>query len=161
MKLSYRFPLNHVDYWACSPISFNTLCLFGAPKNVSKQVSLKLGCPDYCYVEFRQVYRKECSHKVHIPQTTWGGSDWSCLSPMVTIAQVLSAQFLRGYEKDIINIHHGLLPSFKGANPYRQVPSDNLTNIFWTCSYVSKHICLQSARWSMILLLLNYTILSY
>lgn len=35
--------------------------------------------------------------------------------------QVLSPDFLRRYGKDIINIHHGLLPSFKGANPYRQV----------------------------------------
>eukprot|EP00897_Mesotaenium_endlicherianum_P003754 jgi/Mesen1/3406/ME000192S02569 len=34
---------------------------------------------------------------------------------------VLSPSFLQGYGKDIINIHHGLLPSFKGANPYRQV----------------------------------------
>jgi hypothetical protein len=37
------------------------------------------------------------------------------------LMQVLSPEFLRHYKKDIINIHHGLLPSFKGANPYRQV----------------------------------------
>lgn len=37
------------------------------------------------------------------------------------LKQVLSPAFLRGYKKEIINIHHGLLPSFKGANPYRQV----------------------------------------
>ena len=34
--------------------------------------------------------------------------------------QVLSQDFLTGYGKDIINIHHSFLPSFKGANPYRQ-----------------------------------------
>lgn len=38
-----------------------------------------------------------------------------------TLIQVLSGDFLRSYGKDIINIHHGLLPSFKGANPYKQV----------------------------------------
>ena len=34
--------------------------------------------------------------------------------------QVLSEDFLSGYGKDIINIHHSFLPSFAGANPYRQ-----------------------------------------
>ena len=34
--------------------------------------------------------------------------------------QVLSEDFLDGYGKDVINIHHSFLPSFTGANPYRQ-----------------------------------------
>ena len=37
--------------------------------------------------------------------------------------QVLSGNFLNSYGKDIINIHHGLLPSFKGGNPSKQVQS--------------------------------------
>jgi formyltetrahydrofolate deformylase len=36
--------------------------------------------------------------------------------------QILSESFLKAYGKDIINIHHGLLPSFKGGHPSRQVP---------------------------------------
>ena len=35
--------------------------------------------------------------------------------------QILPGSFLSWYGRSIINIHHGLLPSFKGANPYRQV----------------------------------------
>ncbi|KAL8153748.1 hypothetical protein V2J09_011508 [Rumex salicifolius] len=35
--------------------------------------------------------------------------------------QILSGDFLRAYGKDIINIHHGLLPSFKGGYPSKQV----------------------------------------
>ncbi|RZC11201.1 Formyltetrahydrofolate deformylase 1, mitochondrial isoform A [Glycine soja] len=35
--------------------------------------------------------------------------------------QILSGNFLRSYGNDIINIHHGLLPSFKGGNPSKQV----------------------------------------
>ena len=31
---------------------------------------------------------------------------------------ILSANFLKKYNKDIINIHHGFLPSFKGKDPY-------------------------------------------
>lgn len=38
-----------------------------------------------------------------------------------SLPQVLSGDFLRGYGKDIINIHHGLLPSFKGGRPSKQV----------------------------------------
>ncbi|XWS49721.1 hypothetical protein CRYUN_Cryun12cG0027400 [Craigia yunnanensis] len=34
--------------------------------------------------------------------------------------QVLSGHFLRTYGKDVINIHHGLLQSFKGGNPSKQ-----------------------------------------
>jgi formyltetrahydrofolate deformylase len=34
--------------------------------------------------------------------------------------QILSDGFLAAYKRDIINIHHSFLPSFKGANPYRQ-----------------------------------------
>uniref|UniRef100_A0A2P2K4E8 Formyltetrahydrofolate deformylase 1 isoform X1 n=1 Tax=Rhizophora mucronata TaxID=61149 RepID=A0A2P2K4E8_RHIMU len=35
--------------------------------------------------------------------------------------QILSGSFLQKYGKDIINIHHGLLPSFKGGHPAKQV----------------------------------------
>lgn len=34
--------------------------------------------------------------------------------------QVFSPDFLARYGRDIINIHHGFLPSFKGPDPYRQ-----------------------------------------
>ncbi|CAI9270694.1 unnamed protein product [Lactuca saligna] len=40
--------------------------------------------------------------------------------------QVLSGNFLKRYGKDVINIHHGLLPSFKGGNPSRQAAGVNL-----------------------------------
>lgn len=34
--------------------------------------------------------------------------------------QILSGQFLTTFGRDVINIHHSFLPSFKGADPYRQ-----------------------------------------
>lgn len=34
--------------------------------------------------------------------------------------QILTGEFLERYGKDVINIHHSFLPSFKGADPYRQ-----------------------------------------
>jgi formyltetrahydrofolate deformylase len=51
--------------------------------------------------------------------------------------QVLSEQFLKEYKKDIINIHHSFLPSFKGANPYRQAYDRGVKVIGATAHYVS------------------------
>jgi formyltetrahydrofolate deformylase len=34
--------------------------------------------------------------------------------------QILSGEFLAAFGRDVINIHHSFLPSFKGADPYRQ-----------------------------------------
>ncbi len=34
--------------------------------------------------------------------------------------QILSGGFLANFGRDVINIHHSFLPSFKGADPYRQ-----------------------------------------
>jgi formyltetrahydrofolate deformylase len=34
--------------------------------------------------------------------------------------QILSSEFLSAFGRDVINIHHSFLPSFKGADPYRQ-----------------------------------------
>lgn len=45
------------------------------------------------------------------------GSDFLILARYM---QILSKDFLANYGKDVINIHHSFLPSFKGANPYRQ-----------------------------------------
>lgn len=39
---------------------------------------------------------------------------------MARYMQVLSPVFLRGYPLQVINVHHGLLPSFAGAKPYDQ-----------------------------------------
>ena len=56
--------------------------------------------------------------------------------PLLLGLQVLSRQFLRDYGRDIINIHHGLLPSFKGANPYRQVRCPNPSSLIFSAPKV-------------------------
>lgn len=50
---------------------------------------------------------------------------------------VLSRRFLSSYAKDIINIHHGFLPSFKGSNPYRQALSGGVKVIGATSHFVT------------------------
>ncbi len=53
---------------------------------------------------------------------------------------VLSAEFLKKYNKDIINIHHGFLPSFKGADPYRMALEQGVKVIGATAHFVSEQL---------------------
>lgn len=46
-----------------------------------------------------------------------GSTDFLVLARFM---RILSTDFLNTYGKDVINIHHSFLPSFKGADPYRQ-----------------------------------------
>ncbi len=46
-----------------------------------------------------------------------GATDFLVLARFM---RILSGDFLKAYGKDVINIHHSFLPSFKGADPYRQ-----------------------------------------
>ncbi|MCO5558587.1 hypothetical protein L7F22_012172 [Adiantum nelumboides] len=54
--------------------------------------------------------------------------------------QILSPEFLKVYRKDIINIHHGLLPSFKGANPYKQAYEAGVKLIGATSHFVTEEL---------------------
>ncbi|KAK4748535.1 hypothetical protein SAY87_015121 [Trapa incisa] len=54
--------------------------------------------------------------------------------------QILSGKFLRGYGKDIINIHHGLLPSFKGGNPSKQAFNAGVKLIGATSHFVTEQL---------------------
>ncbi|MFP4416536.1 MAG: formyltetrahydrofolate deformylase [Chitinivibrionales bacterium] len=54
--------------------------------------------------------------------------------------QILSGDFIAGYGKDIINIHHSFLPSFKGANPYRQAYDRGVKVIGATAHYVTEDL---------------------
>jgi formyltetrahydrofolate deformylase len=53
---------------------------------------------------------------------------------------VLSADFLQKYNKDIINIHHGFLPSFKGADPYGQALRKGVKVIGSTVHFVNNQL---------------------
>lgn len=54
--------------------------------------------------------------------------------------QILSEQFLTQYPHDIINIHHSFLPSFIGANPYRQAFERGVKIIGATSHYVTRDL---------------------
>lgn len=50
---------------------------------------------------------------------------------------VLSADFLKKYNKDIINIHHGFLPFFKGADPAAKALKEGVKVIGATAHFVN------------------------
>ncbi|CAN4127644.1 unnamed protein product [Withania somnifera] len=54
--------------------------------------------------------------------------------------KVLAGDFLRSYNKDIISIHHGLLPSFKGSNPSKQAFDAGVRLIGVTSHFVSEEL---------------------
>src|SRR5712691_2836401 len=54
--------------------------------------------------------------------------------------QVLSANFLSQYPARIINIHHGFLPAFMGANPYRAAYERGVKLIGATAHYVTEDL---------------------
>ncbi len=54
--------------------------------------------------------------------------------------QVLSANFLNQYPARIINIHHGFLPAFMGANPYRAAYERGVKLIGATAHYVTEDL---------------------
>jgi formyltetrahydrofolate deformylase len=54
--------------------------------------------------------------------------------------QIFSAGFVDEYGKDIINIHHSFLPSFKGSNPYRQAYERGVKVIGATAHYVTAEL---------------------
>lgn len=53
---------------------------------------------------------------------------------------LLSEKFLASYGKDIINIHHGFLPSFKGARPYSQALQQGVKVIGATAHFVTEKL---------------------
>ena len=53
---------------------------------------------------------------------------------------VLSPDFLQKYNKDIINIHHGFLPSFKGVDPYGQALKKGVKVIGSTVHFVNNQL---------------------
>lgn len=54
--------------------------------------------------------------------------------------QILSGDFLRGFGRPVINIHHSFLPAFVGANPYRAAFNRGVKLIGATSHYVTEEL---------------------
>ncbi|WVZ22486.1 hypothetical protein V8G54_001030 [Vigna mungo] len=67
------------------------------------------------------------------------GKNW-LFSAIDLYAKILSGNFLRSYGNDIINIHHGLLPSFKGGSPSKQAFEAGVKLIGATSHFVTEEL---------------------
>ncbi|NLE02574.1 MAG: formyltetrahydrofolate deformylase [Fibrobacter sp.] len=54
--------------------------------------------------------------------------------------QILSAEFTREWENQIVNIHHGFLPAFKGAKPYHQAWAKGVKLIGATAHFANEDL---------------------
>jgi formyltetrahydrofolate deformylase len=59
---------------------------------------------------------------------------------MARYMQILSAQVIKAYPHQIINIHHSFLPAFIGANPYRQAHDRGVKLIGATAHYATEDL---------------------
>lgn len=65
------------------------------------------------------------------------GADFAVLARYM---QILSGDFLSGFGKPVINIHHSFLPAFIGANPYRAAFNRGVKLIGATSHYVTEDL---------------------
>lgn len=54
--------------------------------------------------------------------------------------QIIPSSIVNEYKNKIINIHHGFLPAFKGANPYRQAFNKGVKVIGATSHYITNKL---------------------
>jgi formyltetrahydrofolate deformylase len=54
--------------------------------------------------------------------------------------QVLSGDFLRAWNKPIVNIHHSFLPAFAGQRPHKQAHDKGVKLIGATAHYVTEEL---------------------
>jgi formyltetrahydrofolate deformylase len=59
---------------------------------------------------------------------------------MARYMQILSGNFINHYPYKIINVHHSFLPSFKGANPYKQAHEKGVKIIGATAHYATEEL---------------------
>lgn len=65
------------------------------------------------------------------------GADFAVLARYM---QILSGDFLSGFGRPVINIHHSFLPAFIGANPYRAAFNRGVKLIGATSHYVTEEL---------------------
>ncbi|MGE5308919.1 MAG: formyltetrahydrofolate deformylase [Deltaproteobacteria bacterium] len=97
-----------------------------------RQIVSQFGVPFY-FIPANAANRMED----HILALVKGASDLLVLARYML---TLSRGFLDSYGKDIINIHHGFLPSFKGARPYHQAYERGVKVIGATAHFVTEKL---------------------
>ena len=99
--------------------------------NTHQKIAAEYNIPFY-YIPANKKDRKEKAILEKIKNT-----DFVILARYM---QILSPSFLKQYGKDIINIHHSSLPSFKGGDPYQQAYDRGVKLIGATAHLVTEEL---------------------
>ncbi|KAI4996538.1 hypothetical protein ZWY2020_051458 [Hordeum vulgare] len=102
----------------------------GEKESRRRQARSSLANSVHVHGEARATKQQQSRHEIpyhYLPTTSGNKREQEILelievTDFVVLArymQVMSESFLQSYGEDIINIHHGLLPSFKGGSPSR------------------------------------------
>lgn len=117
--------------WKIKELRVNIPCIISNCRD-HEQIAGQQGIPFY-FVPASRKNRKE----PEVLELVKGETDFLVLARYML---VLSKKFLSSYNKDIINIHHGFLPSFKGAHPYRQALEKGVKVIGATAHFANEHL---------------------
>ena len=112
----------------------NVQCVIGNYEGL-RDLTEKLGIP-YFYVSHEN--KDKAQFELEIKDIISGYEvDYVVLAKFM---RILSADFVKNYAGQIVNIHHSFLPAFIGANPYRQAFERGVKIIGATAHFVTDNL---------------------
>ncbi len=115
-------------------LNANILCVVSNHDSL-RSLSEKFGI-EYHYISSDDISRQE--HEKLVLQTlSKYDIDYIVLAKYM---RILSADFVKHYPKNMINIHHSFLPAFIGANPYKQAYERGVKIIGATAHFVNDNL---------------------
>lgn len=112
----------------------NVQCVIGNYEGL-RDLTEKLGIP-YFYVSHEN--KDKAQFELEIKDIISGYEvDYVVLAKFM---RILSADFVKDYAGQIVNIHHSFLPAFIGANPYRQAFERGVKIIGATAHFVTDNL---------------------
>jgi len=116
--------------WHSGELAVTIPCIISNHQN-SRYLAERYGIPFYYLPVDAKNKAQQEERILGLLETT---TDFTVLARYM---QIMSDTFLTRYNKDVINIHHSFLPSFKGADPYRQAYDRGVKVIGATAHYVT------------------------
>ncbi len=115
-------------------LNANILCVISNHDDL-RALSERFGV-EYHYISNDDISRQE--HEKRVLETLAKYDlDYIVLAKYM---RILSADFVKHYPKNIINIHHSFLPAFIGANPYKQAYQRGVKIIGATAHFVNDNL---------------------
>lgn len=90
----------------------------------------------YHHVPVDPADKSQAFERVH---QLWQDTQADCIV-LARYMQILPSELCEAYAGKVINIHHSFLPSFIGANPYKQAFTRGVKLIGATCHYVTEDL---------------------